>query len=121
MDCHSNFIIDYLIGLGLDVDDTLEDGRTPLLSACSEGNVHKVRALLEAGASIYSKMNDGTDVWFWAIHHYTIPYPTIKDYPLLELLQRYEIKQKKFWKNVFEEMTDDLLNGVLLSEVIKVL
>ena len=93
----NNFIIDYLISLGLDVNDTLEeDGRTPLLSACSEGNVHKVRLLLEAGASIYSKLKDGTDVWFWAEQHYTIPYPTIKDYPMRELLQRYETHQKRY-------------------------
>jgi hypothetical protein len=117
----NNLILDYLISLGLDVDDTLENGRTPLLSACSEGNVKKVRALLEVGASIYSKMvDDGMDVWFCAEQHYTytMSFPQVKEYPMRELLQQYEAKQKKYWT----EMLDEVMDGsFIVQEVLKVL
>lgn len=117
----NDLILDYLISLGLDVDDTLENGRTPLLSACSEGNIKKVRALLEAGASIYSKMvDDGMDVWFCAEQHYTytMSFPQVKEYPMRELLQQYEAKQTKYWT----EMLDEVMDGsFMVQEVLTVL
>ena len=117
----NNLILDYLISLGLDVDDTLDNGRTPLLSACSEGNVKKVRALLEAGSSIYSKMvDDGMDVWFCAEQHYTytMSFPQVKEYPMRELLQQYEVKQKKYWTEMLVEVMD---GSFMVQEVLTVL
>lgn len=117
----NNLILDYLISIGLDVDDTLENGRTPLLSACSEGTIDKVQALVEAGASIYCKTNDDTDVWFWAEQHYTMSLSN-KHYPIQKLLLEYEKKQK-FWKNVLEEIINEstMLQKVSYPNLIQVL
>jgi hypothetical protein len=114
----NNAVFDYLIHLGVDVHDVLDDGTTPLLAACCEGNVHKVSNLLSRGAYLYSKTNEELDVWFWAEQ-----FRGVQGSRLREVLFQYESKQTKYWTEMVHEVMDEssILKDVPIHEVLMVL
>ena len=44
---------------GADINKDDKDGFTPLFDACSNGNIHMVRFLIENGANINKQCNNG--------------------------------------------------------------
>ena len=114
----NNAVFDYLIHLGVDIHDVLDDGTTPLLAACCEGNVHKVSNLLSRGAYLYSKTNEELDVWFW-----TEQFRGVQGSRLREVLFQYESKQTKYWTEMVHEVMDEssILKDVPIHEVLMVL
>ncbi|XP_053719932.1 myotrophin [Synchiropus splendidus] len=54
-----NDIIDFLISMGADIDVPDKHGFTPLITACFEGHVASVKALLEKGADKNQTTPDG--------------------------------------------------------------
>ena len=116
----NNDTFSYLLELGLDVEDTLDSGMTPFLAACSEcqeTNVQKVQGLLGKGASIYKKMNDGVDAWYWAEEYRYMQWGS-EDfvYYLRDLLLQHEREQSVYWTTVLDEVVHDPLPN-LLQEV----
>lgn len=111
-------VFDYLIHLGVDVHDVLDDGTTPLLAACCEGNVHKVSTLLARGAYLYSKTNEGLDVWFWAEQFRGVQGSSLRD-----VLFHYESKQTQFWTEMVQQVMGEssLVKEIPFREILSVL
>jgi len=120
----------YLIGIGAPVDDVEPTtGNTPLIAACSEDNLFKVKMLLEHGASLYRKNKDGMDAWNWA----TLQDWKFKDNeddtwdnenPLrnVNLLRHFESEQKQYWTEVVDmSLEQSLLEKVPILDVLQVL
>ena len=106
-------IFSYLVNSGVLVEDVVDDtGMTPLLTACEERNLYKVKKLLEKGARLSTKNNQGNDVWCYANKY---KYRTEKDeyvYPLLDILHNYEAEQLQFWKDMMEDVCEKIMMPV---------
>ena len=90
--------------MGLDVNERLnENGMTPLLAACCEGNLFKVEQLLLSGASITTQSTDGMTVWSWAKRHMIKNTQGQRQYPLQEILLTYWKKEKQFYYEMIAE------------------
>lgn len=120
----NNAMFDYVLELGLDVHDVLENGMTPLIAACCEGSEYKITLLLSLGVTIYHHTLDGADVWLWAKRH--VRYQCyeyediIEEYPLEDILRQWE---KQYWTEILENLYQDifLLQDIPRREMIQVL
>jgi hypothetical protein len=115
-------IFSYLVSSGVSVEDVVDDtGMTPLLTACEERNLYKVKKLLENGACISKKNNQGNDVWFFANKCKYRNENNDYVYPLRELLQNHEAEQKRYWQQMMEETTSQLslLQDVPIGDILQ--
>ena len=93
-------IFSYLLGIGVSVNDVDENtGMTPLLTACEERNLYKIKKLLEHGACMVSKNNQGKDVWFYGNAYKYRNENDTYSYPIRELLEIYQLE---FWTEVMD-------------------
>lgn len=101
-------IFEFLVNMGLDVNEPLqENGMTPLLAACCEGNLVKVETLLLAGASITAQSTDGMTVWSWSKRHMVPNQDGQSQYLLYDLLFSYWKKEKQFYIEMISECIMD--------------
>jgi len=114
-------VFSYLVSIGAPVDDVDPTTRmTPLIAACSEDNLDKVRLLVKHGASLYRKNNDGMDAWSWAELHAWKYKDKEKD--LYNILRIVEAEQKKYWTKVLEQVVEQsMLQEVPFCDLLQVL
>lgn len=135
-------IFTYLVLNGAPVDDVEAlTGMTPLIAACCEDNLNKVRLLVQHGASLYRKNKEGMDAWSWAeLHRYKryhnsgvmhkiyeledtkVDDGSTVEYPLRDLLRLFEADQKRYWEKVVTEVMTDgksMLQEVPMSDVLQ--
>jgi len=56
---------DYLLEKGVDVNQALDTGKTPLMLAAQNGSVEMVTKFLAHGADIHAKDREGSNVFYW--------------------------------------------------------
>jgi len=109
-------VFTFLIDQAVNVNDVLDNGMTPLLSACCEGNLVKVHSLLYAGASMYATTKEGISAWTWSVRHYD-HYMS----PLRNLLEQHEERERVYWMELVRESMyepSSLLHGIPLTSIL---
>ena len=123
-------VFSYLVNdLQLDVDEKNKGGMTPLIAACSEGSIPKVRLLLARHPDFRPRTNslkdfltyyEGVDCWTWAkrnppVHCLLLQYKEEVRQTYTELLK--EIKEK-----ITENGTQTIVDGVIhIDEILSFL
>lgn len=113
----NSHVFSYLLSLGLNIEDRLENGMTPFLAACESYDFLKITQLLEKDVSIYRKTKEGIDAWYYVTCN-GYKYPN----RLRELLQEHDTRQKQFWTMLFEEIAHESnVKDIPIQEIIQVL
>ena len=127
------YVFSYLVNdIQLDVNEKNSDGMTPLIAACSEGSIPKVRLLLARHPDFLPRSKnssndfntgqryDGVDCWTWAkrnppVHCLLLQYKEEVRQTYTELLT--EIKEK-----ITENGTQTIVDGVIhIDEILSFL
>lgn len=109
----------YLLSIGCDRNDRLENGYYAIEAVCNEGNIEKVTLFLETEIDLYLPLS----CWTYGLYHRSL----VCDehtlwYPILSQLQTYHYKQYDTWKKIVKtieiiskEMELELLSYVMLG------
>jgi len=98
-----NGVIHLLINWGADVNTRGENGATPLLDACTNPDLERIIALLNAGATINAVDNDGQNVL-----HYCCDINLHYDY-ILDETETYIVEEAEFFYELLEKQLSVIL------------